>query len=550
MQRLVIRFAVLLVAAMAVCGLSGSCGGDQPSSTTETLPAAGGTVSLGEAVTLHIPPGAISDAAEVTIAEANDNDPAPAELEATIPVGQAFKIDIGEQELSKQVTLEVAFDPDLLPEGTPEEAVFLAYFDEASQAWVPVGGQVDQERNVIIVQTEHLSWWNPFTWNWEAWIAVMKKGFSLELSDWLEGFHLLTEECEKSGRNVTVDESRANNVVQGCIDVDEPSNFHLRVVNLKSFFVHVYPAADGPRYFGPVLLGPGEAVPFTATTSDPPPATVYIDFSQKAMWRFIVGLCSRMLPAGELIPDEGLEYIAEGLDEVLSAKEITEELESGDSLGAAEGLHKLITNDTFIETFAKLAAEYGRENGVDMMTKWTEVSVSQAFKGIAAVDVIISAWDFILNYFVNNRSQVAFTWVRHEVSGIPQPFATPRNGFMGQPPAGDDPKEVALAFVRACQTGDKEAARPLWIPTERPAFESKFELCSAVLAGCTQTGISQVLWDAGTYSGTGEVFIIFESDCVDYGYHYQADVMTDAAELWMHQIEGRWYVWENAFASY
>jgi len=110
-------------------------------------------------------------------------------------------------------------------------------------------------------------------------------------------------------------------------------------------------------------------------------------------------------------------------------------------------------------------------------------------------------------------------------------------------PAGG-PKESALGFVRACQANDMVAARPFWDPTHHSEFESGFRSCSLALAGCAQTPMSQVLWDAGTYAGTGNVYIRFQSGCVN-----RQPGTSDSAKIWMVQIEGQWYVWEDYFAS-
>ena len=71
------------------------------------------------------------------------------------------------------------------------------------------------------------------------------------------------------------------------------------------------------------------------------------------------------------------------------------------------------------DTFAKLAAEYAEKNGIDMMQKWTKEGIRQVLNGVAVVDVSISLWDFIWNYFFNNRSEVAFNWT------VPKPSPTP-----------------------------------------------------------------------------------------------------------------------------
>jgi hypothetical protein len=397
----------------------------------------------------------LPDGGTVNVVRASGKDAAPGELDGGKSVGSAYKIDVGDQKLSKPITLEIAFDPKSLPKDMPKEAVFLAYYDEDQQEWVPVGGQVDAERNVVSIQTDHLSWWNPLTWNWQAWIAVLKKGLSVKLTDWVEGVQLLTTECKKSGQTVTVDESKANNVLQGCVTTDDPSKPELRVINLKSFHLGISPAPGGPGYPQATILGPGNALSFNADTTDQSPAVVVADFTEAAMYRFLVGLVARMLPAGELIPDEGLAFIADGLQGIASAQEASEKLVSGDSRGAAESIYELITGDTFIETFAKLAAEYGQKNDIEMMTKWTEAGVSSVLKGVAAVDVIVSATDFLANYVLNNHSSVSFSWAVPTATAIPRPSPPASGNPSGGAQISDEQmRDVAIEVVKALATRD------------------------------------------------------------------------------------------------
>jgi len=421
MSKAILRLLILSLAVVPLAILYSSCGGGAPSSVSRDITGAGfTTVSLGTDVTVRVPAGALPDGTTVNVVKESGKEAAPGELEGGKSVGPAFKIDVGGEKLAKPVTIEIAFDPKSLPKDTPEEAVFLAYYDEETQQWVPVGGQVDVDRNVIYIQTDHLSWWNPFSWNWEAWVAVLKKGLSGKLTEWVEAVQLLTTECKKSGKTASVDESKANGVIQGCIAKDDPPYVELRVVNLKSFFLEISAAPGGaPWGPSPIMLGPGESAGVAADTSVPPPSTVYADFTERAMWRFAVGLAARMLPAGDLIPNEGLYFIAEGLQRAVSAQEMGKALDERDSRGAAEGIYEVITGDSFIEGFVKLATQYGQENGIDMMTKWTEAGVSSAFKGVAAVDVIMSATDFVMNYLVNNSSQLVFNWTLGEPTSTP-----------------------------------------------------------------------------------------------------------------------------------
>lgn len=418
-----VRLTILAATAVAFVLLSSACReSDANNVSGEVVATEGGAVTLGDEITLRIPPDALSADATVSITRVSKGD--AGDLEGAQAVGSAFDVDLGGAELSAPATLEMAFDPGKLPKDTPEEAAFLAYYDEEAEVWIPVGGRVDPDRDMVIIETDHLSWWQPWTWNWDAWIAVIKKTLSLNLSEWAEAFALLTEGCEPSGTNASVDESRANKVIQGCVVKDDPNSPEFRVVNIKSFYLGVSPAADGPGYPPAGVLAPGEAVTFAASTKDKPPATVYADFTEPAMWRFIVGLVLRMLPGGEELPNEGIAFIADGLQRVVNASEVSAALEAGDPAAFADALFELITSEPFIKTFAELASRYGAEHGIDMLKRWTEAGIRQVFLGVAAVDVIGSATDFIFTYVTNNQSAVAFNWTH--VKPTPTPEPTPR----------------------------------------------------------------------------------------------------------------------------
>jgi len=125
----------------------------------------GGIVAIGDQLTVRIPAGALSADSTVTIRRATDATRPTATLEAGIAVGGAHTIELSEATLQRPVVLEIAFDPAKLPKGSPREIVFAASYDEAAQRWVPVYGRVDPTRNVVIIETDHLSWWQPWTWD-------------------------------------------------------------------------------------------------------------------------------------------------------------------------------------------------------------------------------------------------------------------------------------------------------------------------------------------------------------------------------------------------
>lgn len=365
---------------------------------------------FGEKVTVRVPAGALPEGAVLTIS--NNRRPPGGQLDEAQAVGSAYNIDTGGEKLQKPITVEIAYDPKKVPSDANEALVFLAFYDDQASEWMPIGGRVDLERHVVIVETDHLSWWNPFTWNWDAWIAVLKKTLTLRLSEWLEVAQTLTRDCIERGAHVTADNSGGENTLKGCITADSPSSPEVEVINLKSFFVGVYSALAGARS-ETVVIGPGESKTFSFATNFQPPFAVFAEFTEPAMWRMVAGLVARMLPAGDLVPDDGIQFLADGLQRVFSATDLSEELNKGDKAGVAESLYELLAGEGFVDTFVRLASEYGRRYGVSMMTKW-DAALIKAKLITGSVEVIITATDFLANYlfqyFFDTRPQVSFHW--------------------------------------------------------------------------------------------------------------------------------------------
>jgi len=221
-----------------------SCGGSQPEVTrpaTVSQPitaAEGGAVALGEDVVVWIPAGALSEDARVTITRASEENPAPGQLEGAQSLGDAFNINMGGVELSGPVRLEVAYDPGLLPEDSPQEAVFLGFYDEENKQWVPVYGTVDLDRHVVVVETDHLSWWNPFSWKWSELVAKITRG----LESLLGAVGLPVAEipqCGAAPAHMTVDFSDS---LLACIEgTDAEGRAVLRLANNRAYAVLMHP---------------------------------------------------------------------------------------------------------------------------------------------------------------------------------------------------------------------------------------------------------------------------------------------------------------------
>jgi len=402
------RFVLAAVpTAFATLAFLSACGGGEPTAASKPIVATdGGTVALGNDVVLKIPAGALSEDTIVTVTSATKDKPAPGELEGAKAAGDAFSIDLGGADLSKPVTLEVAFDLGLLAEDSPAETVFLASYDEATNRWLAAPGQVDPKRNVIIVETDHLSWWNPFTWNWGAWIAVLDKVLKGNIVDFLEAVALLPDDCPQAGQRVTVDSRNANNVVQGCVERDDSVRPDLRVVNPKSFFFEVKPVSGGGGYPAQTMLAPGDSLRFQASTSDPAPLVVSAEITQKAGVYLVIDLIVEMLPGFNQfgIQTPQIACITERLADVSYLASAADALLlEHDGAAAAEQIARMLVDSDVMRRFVNAADDCGH----GAASTWSTEGISQIG---AATSTILSVTDFTANYFLNNRSELAFSW--------------------------------------------------------------------------------------------------------------------------------------------
>ncbi len=405
------RPLVFLLAILSLAVLLSACDGDQPSTIRKKITAAdGGTVSLEDDITLRISAGALSEDAIVTISTPTNENPVPSGLEGAASVGQAASIDLDGHELLKPVTLELAFDPGSLPGDTPEELIFPGYFDEDEQEWIPVSGQVDFERRVVTVETDRLSWWNSFVWDWEAWIAIIETTLSSNVSDLVEEVAGSSQSCTVWNRHVTSDNSRGNDVIEGCIIKGDASSPELSVVNLRSFSVSLSPQPGGPGYPEATTLGPEQTASFAADTSDKPPAVVYADLTEESLRWIVTDLALSLLPLGDTVSTEGRGFIADAL-KGRGTGSLLADLGQDPQKGA-ETFAILITTDDFIETFSAAATEFGQtEEEFEFMTKWGEVGIGKVLSAVADADVLSPITEFLADRFIDNRPSVTFFWI-------------------------------------------------------------------------------------------------------------------------------------------
>ncbi len=69
-----------------------------------------------------------------------------------------MRITLTEGTLIRPVRVELRYDPGRIPKGMPEEALFIARYDEASQRWIGlVSSQVDATQKLVVAEVERFS---------------------------------------------------------------------------------------------------------------------------------------------------------------------------------------------------------------------------------------------------------------------------------------------------------------------------------------------------------------------------------------------------------
>lgn len=168
-------FAAALVVIVIIAGISimiFSKGGNQNNSTGKLLfqaeTAASGqeqTINYEDKVTIKIPSGLFENGQKVSIYEVKNAPPLAKNMSAAalydIKIGDAAGDKTADKTtFSQPITLEFSYDPGSIDKDLPvSQQINMCYFDEKEKLWVSTPFTVDEARNVISVQTLHLTKW-------------------------------------------------------------------------------------------------------------------------------------------------------------------------------------------------------------------------------------------------------------------------------------------------------------------------------------------------------------------------------------------------------
>ncbi|MBI5200618.1 MAG: T9SS type A sorting domain-containing protein, partial [Elusimicrobia bacterium] len=130
-----------------------------------TLPAAeGGRIQTPSQAAVDVPPGALDQDTEITLARGRDlfkSDRAAAlDRDRLGAGGEAISFGPEGTQFSRPVTIELPYDPALVPPGSIANLA-VHYYDPSAKTWTALASRVDPARHVVSAQTTHFSLYQP-----------------------------------------------------------------------------------------------------------------------------------------------------------------------------------------------------------------------------------------------------------------------------------------------------------------------------------------------------------------------------------------------------
>lgn len=135
--------------------------------TVPVTVSAGGTAQLSDGTRVVIPPNAVSHNGTLQLKRTHLGSPSntPPGIAA---LGAPLHIMLTGATLTGHATLTIPAAP---PKDWPSTLAFkpwVSSYDEQAGQWTPQAAAYDAQRNLVTLQVSHFSWWNPFTWDYQA----------------------------------------------------------------------------------------------------------------------------------------------------------------------------------------------------------------------------------------------------------------------------------------------------------------------------------------------------------------------------------------------
>lgn len=226
--------------ALAAIALAACSDEERPATTATTVAssATGASLSLPDGTSLTVPPNAFGE--DVRVALSLDGTPPAERPSFAVAVGAAVNVDLGGRTLTVPAKLELPYDPAMMPAGATDGEVFAAHFDEAANEWVTTAAIADPSRRVLVVETTHASWWQPWTWDLDAAVNSAIAAAHLDLDEVLEPFGWY-DGCTREPLRVRFETRGNDNYLGFCAEKDESRAPAVRLVNRRTFVIRVSP---------------------------------------------------------------------------------------------------------------------------------------------------------------------------------------------------------------------------------------------------------------------------------------------------------------------
>jgi hypothetical protein len=166
----------LLAAALAAAvsaGLLAACSSaGPPSHAGQVNTSQGGSIALAGAK-LSVPPGAVSGSGQLAATTAGAppaTQPAGTGQAALSGASAPVRFTLTGARIIKPVSITFRVEPVTVPSGVSSasqaSAVWLSFYNPASQRWQAVASHYDPATGTVTAQAAHLSWWMAWTWDW------------------------------------------------------------------------------------------------------------------------------------------------------------------------------------------------------------------------------------------------------------------------------------------------------------------------------------------------------------------------------------------------
>lgn len=175
MRRFLVLVALALVVAVGAAGYAlVSCSTDENDAVSVRVdPDRETRLQVPDGPLIVLPAGSTSGPGQLVAEELPETPALPDGIISATGGGRDIRLEGAE--LTGQATLRFPVEP---PGGVPTEAVdaLLTYYDRDQQEWVPVESEYDGQ--TVTATVDHLSWWNPITWDYQGLLDAAASRFA------------------------------------------------------------------------------------------------------------------------------------------------------------------------------------------------------------------------------------------------------------------------------------------------------------------------------------------------------------------------------------